>query len=490
MNQSEAGKNTTRNKARIKLPDAALAAAGRGLLFFILYILFDLLLVMFAISGGGAIDRIFDHRSLNDYSLILLMALYAGLAALLFAGYGYAAAKKFPAAFGIHAVSVLSVVLAGFAIWFAIYTSVRGSTSDFGGVTWLPYLVYVIWAQPLFESLEAYTGGGSTMKYIALMATFWPGLSVLAGMGVYRAITGSPGRKMIKWGAVTAAGTWLILFAASLLWPNPALFTAAAYPKIDGATAAVPFGKILMRDLTGTNKPWAEKHVYFNTTHAAYENLIAKKADLIFVSGPSDEELKLAADNEVKLKLTPVGKDAFIFLVHKDNEVQSLTVRQIQDIYAGKINNWSEVGGQDHGIIAFQREKNSGSQTFMEQKVMKGIQLAEPPMEKKSSGMGGLIDAVADYKNGVHSIGYSFYYFANDMHKRESVKFLSVEGVESNKENIRSGTYPYTALLYAVTREGEPADGPAGKLLQWLKSEQGSRAIERGGFIPVSSGPQ
>ncbi|WP_171652311.1 PstS family phosphate ABC transporter substrate-binding protein [Paenibacillus foliorum] len=465
----------------------ALAAARRGILFLVSYVLFEFLLILVVINGGGAVDRIFDIRALSDSSLILLMMLYAVIIALPFAGYGFIAAKRFPASMRIHTFSLLSVVMVGFAIWYATFASVKGATSDFGGITWLPYQVFVLWALPLFESAKSYITDSSSMKVTALLASVWPSLFALLGIGARKAAASNRGTRILKTVAITLASLWLFIFALTSLWPRHSMFTAETFPKIDGATAAIPFGKILMRELTGTNKPWAEQHVYFNTTHAAYENLIAKKADLIFVAGPSDEELKLAEASGVKLKLTPIGKDAFIFLVHTDNEISNLSVQQIQDIYAGKTNSWSNVGGPNERIIAFQREKNSGSQTYMEQKVMKGLQLAEPPKEKKSSGMGGLIDAVADYKNGSYSIGYSFYYFANEMHKREQVKFLSVDGIESNKENIRKGTYPYTALLYAVTREDEPVDSSASRLLQWLLSVEGKGmdAIERGGFVPV-----
>lgn len=163
-----------------------------------------------------------------------------------------------------------------------------------------------------------------------------------------------------------------------------------------------------------------------------------------------------------------------------------MTVAQIRDIYAGKVTNWQEVGGEDAAITAFQRDKNSGSQTFMESKVMQGLSMAAAPTGKKITGMGNLIDSIAEYDNAENAIGYSFYYYANEMHKRENVKFLSVEGVPCNKETIRSGKYPFTAILYAVTREDEPADSPAIRLLNWILSEEGSRAVEQGGFIPIN----
>lgn len=66
------------------------------------------------------------------------------------------------------------------------------------------------------------------------------------------------------------------------------------------------------------------------------------------------------------LKLTPIGREAFVFFVNKRNPVDSLTVEQIKDIYSGTVTNWKEVGGKKASIRAFQREENSGSQTKLQ----------------------------------------------------------------------------------------------------------------------------
>ena len=68
-----------------------------------------------------------------------------------------------------------------------------------------------------------------------------------------------------------------------------------------------------------------------------------------------------------------IGLDGFVFLVNKENKVDSLTLEQIQKIYTGEITNWSNVGGENEEIVAYQREANSGSQNLMEKMVMQGL---------------------------------------------------------------------------------------------------------------------
>ncbi|HWR40729.1 MAG TPA: substrate-binding domain-containing protein [Patescibacteria group bacterium] len=264
-----------------------------------------------------------------------------------------------------------------------------------------------------------------------------------------------------------------------------AMFTLETYPRVDGATIAIPMGKLMAEKLIGKEQLAGSSGANvtaFKTTHNAYVNLITGQADIIFVFGPSDEETKLAETQHVKLRFTPIGKDAFVFLTNMENPVQELSLQQIQAIYAGKIVNWNEVGGNDEDIIAYQRNKNSGSQTFMEQRVMVDMPLVNTPVI--SSSMYDVIDAVYQKKT---AIGYSFNYFANQMYKRgERVKFLAVDGRECSRENIRDEVYPLTVTLYAVTRVEDRVNDSVNKMLVWLDSEEGVSVIEEGGFIPLN----
>jgi phosphate transport system substrate-binding protein len=460
-------------------------AAGMSILYGIFYFVLTVLLA--AVIENGAFSRIETDR-LNDTGLWSLKLMYGFAAALLFgtAGMMLAAFSRRRPLF-VYGCTI-PMTLLGPVIWYAAYRISEGPMDGMEGSEWFLYWVYAYWASPLIEHIRHYVPAFS-VKYIGLAAAAAPGLFAACGAillvylrrnraGLWKVILG-----LLSVPAVLAA-----VLAVGLLLPRTYPFTVQTYPKVDGATAAIPLGRELAHRLTGMNRPQTELFVHFHTTHNAYLNLIDKKADLILAAGPSEEERRLAEARGVRMKLTPIGKDAFIFLVHRDNPVDSLTAQQIRDIYAGQAANWSEVGGADDAIVAYQREPNSGSQTYMESKVMQGGHLAEAPKERKITGMGGLIDTVAAYSNAKNALGYSFYYFASEMHKRESVKFVAVNGVAASKETIRAGTYPYTAVLYAVTREDEPQDSPASRMLEWLQSEAGGHAIERGGFIPIREG--
>lgn len=261
--------------------------------------------------------------------------------------------------------------------------------------------------------------------------------------------------------------------------------TKESFKRVDGSTATIPLSEAVASELLGIKPEEAANVVKHYTTHFAYERLIRKEVDIIFVTEPSKDELELAKTSNLEIEVIPVVKDAFVFLVNKKNPIESLTVKQLQDIYTGKLTNWNQVGGNNGKILAYQRPVNSGSQTLMLSKVMKGIAMVTPEKHMEPSGMGELIEVIASYDNSEYALGYSVYYYANTMYIRDTVKLIGIEGVKPQPDTIRAGKYPLESAYYAVLRKGEPEDSMAKKLLKWVLSEEGQKLAEKAGYISL-----
>ena len=278
------------------------------------------------------------------------------------------------------------------------------------------------------------------------------------------------------------------------------------YPKLDGSTIAFSMFQEFAWQHLGISEKQSKRFVFLNMTHTAYMLFVDRKgyqgshqvhdnyeytlydenksADLIVVTHPSDQELAYAVKHEVELIIEPVCFDAFVFITHVNNPVDSLTIEQVQKIYTGEITNWKEVGGNDKKIVAYQRERHSGSQTGMEQMVMKGIEMINPKSAKIVEGMGQLIDVVAEYENKSYSLGYTYLYYIQNLYKNPTIKVLSIEGVEPSDENIRSYSYPFAMNYYAIIH-AEDKEEIGGKFLEWMLSDIGQRCIEQAGYIPL-----
>ncbi|MDL2273838.1 substrate-binding domain-containing protein [Oscillospiraceae bacterium OttesenSCG-928-G22] len=257
------------------------------------------------------------------------------------------------------------------------------------------------------------------------------------------------------------------------------------WDRLDGSTATIPLSEALYMHFTGGNPRDAAYAIRHYKTDAAYENLLNGLANIIFVTYPSEDEQKRFADAGAEMEIVPVVKDAFVLFVNAENPVTSLTQAELRGIYSGGIENWAEVGGNDLPIVPYQRPINSGSQTLFLKLLMKDTLPLSPTSEQQIASMGDIIDVISEYDNAPAAIGYSVFYFANEMYGNDNIRFLGVDGVLPSKETIAAGDYPLETFYYAVLRADTPADHPARALLAFLLSDDGQRVAESAGYIPL-----
>ncbi|MDR1965389.1 MAG: substrate-binding domain-containing protein [Synergistaceae bacterium] len=262
----------------------------------------------------------------------------------------------------------------------------------------------------------------------------------------------------------------------------PEIEIGGEYPIIDGATAAYPvYAAAAQAVYSGLDEDTVGDYVQCSRTADAYNSLIDGEIDIFFGAQPSKQQVEAARAKGVEFELTPIGKEAFVFFVNRENPVGDLTIWQIQDIYQKKIRNWGELGGRNEKITPFQRPDGSGSQTVMLARAMGGKKLPPPLREEYAADMGGMVNKVAVYRNYSSAIGYSFRYFVEGMKKNSGVKLIAVDGTAPTVQNIKNGSYPFTIDFYAVTAGTRNEN--AQKLIGWLLSGQGQDLIERCGCV-------
>jgi phosphate transport system substrate-binding protein len=281
---------------------------------------------------------------------------------------------------------------------------------------------------------------------------------------------------------------------------------AQDYPSVDGSTSALPLQQVIACKILGIPCSWTKDFfgdswtvspdllrtdasdlermgaIVHNGTHESYVNLIEGQADFILVARtPSDDELQAAREKDVTLDVRPVALDAFVFLVNAENPVNDLALETVRDIYAGKITHWTEGDLKGKPISTYQRNPNSGSQELMEKLVMKGVPMVDSP-DMILETMMGPINAVGDDLLG---IGYSVYYYAVFILPSPQVKLIAIDGVAPTSTNIADRTYPLTTEVYAVVREGMPADSTAVLLRNWLLTDEGQATVAESGYVPL-----
>lgn len=234
-----------------------------------------------------------------------------------------------------------------------------------------------------------------------------------------------------------------------------------------------------------------------NTTHQAYLNVVDGTVDCALIARlPSPDEIAYAEEKGVKLECVPVALDAFVFLAHVDNPLDSLTLDQIRDVYTGKVKTWDQLGvtiaSDESGpqlITAYQRERNSGSQELMNSLVLPQDKLIDAPQLIVLTMLGPFNAIGGDLwgKDGNRlGFGYTVYFYMTSIFPHKRVKMIGVNGVHPNYETIANRTYPLTAEVYSVIRADIPK-GHRGRLVRdWLLTKEGQLAVTSCGYVGIT----
>lgn len=257
------------------------------------------------------------------------------------------------------------------------------------------------------------------------------------------------------------------------------------YPRMDGSTANLPMMAEIMSRVCDITLEEAEELTSCTKTSNAWSNIANGNADILLVYEAAEDTKAYLDIVGTELEITPLGRDALVFINNEQNSVNNLTQQQLIDIYTGNVTNWNEVGGEDLEIIPYQRVATSGSQSLFMKLLMKDIVPMDAPMELRPAEMGMLIDELARYNNEGNALGYSVFYYASYMYQQPGLKMIAVDGVQPSDETIADGSYPLLNEYYLVIRADEPEDSPARQLRNWILTDEGRAAIIEAGYIPM-----
>lgn len=215
-------------------------------------------------------------------------------------------------------------------------------------------------------------------------------------------------------------------------------------------------------------------------------SLINKTVDIANASRKiKEEELQEAKANGVDPVEHIIARDAIAVIVNPENRVTQLTLKQISDIYSGKINNWSEVGGDDRPIVRLSRETNSGTHVyFLETVVRLGNSEDKTLFSMDTLLLPSSEGIVAEVRQNPNAIGYDgLGYVPKDL---KMIAIAEEDGspyVLPSIPTVNDKTYPIARDLYMYT-DGEPT-GIVKEYLNWILSPEAQEIVAELGFVPV-----
>ncbi len=235
----------------------------------------------------------------------------------------------------------------------------------------------------------------------------------------------------------------------------------------DGSTSMETVIEFLKEGFTEKNK---DVKVTYNPTgsSAGIQAVSEGRCDI----GLASRDLK--DDEKAELTGTVVAIDGISIIVNKENGVKNLTLEQIAKIYKGEITNWKDVGGADAQIACIGREAGSGTRDGFES-ITETEDACKYSQELTSTG-----DVIQTVANNPNAIGY-----ASLASVKDTVKAVTVDGVEATTETIQSGEYKVQRNFVMVTKTGAELSEAAKAFFDFATSGEADSLIEKAGAVPV-----
>ncbi len=208
----------------------------------------------------------------------------------------------------------------------------------------------------------------------------------------------------------------------------------------------------------------------FTGSSAGVEAVLAGQCDIGDSSrNLTEDEIAAGAVENI------VAIDGIAVVTDPANEASDLTRQQLIDIYTGTVTNWSEVGGADMPIVVVGREAGSGTRGAFEE-ILEIEDACQYASELDSTGA-----VMARVASTPGAIGYVSLDVIDD-----TVKLLTLEGVEANEENIKSGDY-FLSRPFVMATKGEISEQNelVQALFDFVYSEEGNEIVKSVGLITV-----
>ena len=200
------------------------------------------------------------------------------------------------------------------------------------------------------------------------------------------------------------------------------------------------------------------------------------------ITGATDKTLDIGLssralkdDEKADVDGTTIALDGIAIIVNNASKVEDLTVDQLKQMFTGEITNWSEIGGDDGEIVLIGREAGSGTRDGFESivDVKDSCKYAQ-----ELTATGAVISAV---EANPLAIGYASLSAVGD-----TVKMVTVGGVECSEETVKDGSYEVQRPFVFVTNKSVALSEQAQAFFDFATSADAADLIRTAGAVPVN----
>ncbi|MBI4681774.1 MAG: substrate-binding domain-containing protein [Nitrospirae bacterium] len=181
------------------------------------------------------------------------------------------------------------------------------------------------------------------------------------------------------------------------------------------------------------------------------------------------------------IEFIQVAWDALVFIVHKSNPLDNMSLVDARAIYAGKITNWNQLKGADAPVKIFISRPHaghglSGIETSTKEMILEGKSPLEMPNTVSLASTGIVEQMVEKTFEGFGISGFS-------SARKRAVKMLKLDSVYPDKKNIASGKYPLKRPLFLLIPKNPKPETRT--FIDFALSKQGQELISSYGAVSL-----
>ena len=214
----------------------------------------------------------------------------------------------------------------------------------------------------------------------------------------------------------------------------------------------------------------------FNTA-SGLDAVATGSADLAGSARPSDN-----SPEDANLTFTPVAWDALVMITQASNPVSNLTLKQVHDIYYGKITNWSEVGGPNAPIDLYAVASPGDGVEYSLRELLYGRgdqSVAAPRLYVNTHQLEAGVDL---NQNGLGVATLA------DISSNPKIKALAINGVAPNATSVGNGSYVLFTPLYLVSNPRNPKAAQVSAFIDFLQTDAAKAAMRVHAVLPYQDG--
>ena len=162
-----------------------------------------------------------------------------------------------------------------------------------------------------------------------------------------------------------------------------------------------------------------------------------------------------------------------------NNGVRALSLRQIGDIYAGKITNWKTLGGPDRDIEAIDTDQSSGTRHIFMARILKDRNAQAQGVDRVVPSDKERLAAITNSNAAIGMLPRTW------LNRTVPGLGIQVAGgvIIPTDENIQKNRYPTSRELFLIT-PGAPT-GDVKLFIDFLLSTEGQKIVKDAGFVPI-----